>query len=85
MGSTSQPLFMLFSRAIATTRRDSTLRVKTVLYKKRVLGHVKHLYLILSIYFRNRVRTFRPLLLASACAPPQRPLSRRSDHVGCRH
>ena len=39
MGSTSQPLFMLFSRAIATTRRDSTLRVKTVLYKKRVLGH----------------------------------------------
>ena len=48
MGSTSQPLFMLFSRAIATTRRDSTLRVKTVLYKKRVLGHVKHLYLILA-------------------------------------
>eukprot|EP00964_Phaeocystis_antarctica_P124120 scaffold87808_cov75-Phaeocystis_antarctica.AAC.3 len=44
MGSTSQPLFMLFSRAIATTRRDSTLRVKTVHYKKRVLGHVKHLY-----------------------------------------
>ena len=79
MGSTSQPLFMLFSRAIATTRRDSTLRVKTVLYKKRVLGHVKHLDLM------SRVRTFRPLLLASACAPPQRPLSRRSDHVGCRH
>ena len=70
MGSTSQALFMLFSRAIATTRRDSTLRVKTVLYKKRVLGHSKHLYLILSVY----------LLLASApsahCCSPARALRR---------